>query len=66
MAELSAADKRVLLGANYKEPEVTAESLAQGNAAKRASLRKVGIGIAVFAGIITLAILFGSQGILTR
>jgi hypothetical protein len=66
MAELSAADKRVLLGANYKEPEVTAESLARENAAKRASLRKVGIGIAVFAGIITLAILFGSQGILTR
>jgi hypothetical protein len=66
MAELSAADKKVLLGANYKEPVVTAESLAQENAVRRASMRKIGIGIAVFAGIIILAILFGSQGIMTR
>jgi hypothetical protein len=57
MAELSAADKRVL---NYKEPVVTAASLAEEKGRK---WRNLSIGIAVLAGLILLALLFGSQGI---
>jgi hypothetical protein len=63
MAELSAADRRVLLGADYKEPEVTEASRAAEKAARRASMRNTVIGIGVFAAIILLAVLFGSQGI---
>jgi hypothetical protein len=60
MAELSAADKRVLLGANYKEPEVTAASLAEQKAARLASLRNTAIGIAVVAIVILIAIFYRS------
>jgi hypothetical protein len=57
MAELSAADKRVL---NYKEPVVTAASLAEDKGRKQRNLL---IGIVVLAALIFLAVLFGSQGV---
>jgi hypothetical protein len=57
MAELSAADKRVL---NYKEPVVTAASLAKDKGRKQRNLL---IGIVVLAAVIFLAVLFGSQGV---
>jgi hypothetical protein len=57
MAELSAADKRVL---NYKEPVVSAASLAEERGRKR---RNLFIGFGVLAALIVLAVLFGSQGI---
>jgi hypothetical protein len=63
MAELSAADKKVLFPAGYKEPEVTAASRAEAKATSRASMRKVAIGVTIFGFIILLAVLFGSQGI---
>ena len=58
MAELSDADKRVLLGADYKDREVK-ETSAEQRAAKRASMRNIAIGITVLAAILLLAILFG-------
>ena len=60
MAELSASDKRILLGPDYKEPEVSAATVADENRRKR---RNVAIGIFVFAAVVGLAVLFGSQGI---
>jgi hypothetical protein len=57
MAELSAADKKVL---NYKEPVVTAASLAADKGRKR---RNLFIGIVVLTALVFLAVLFGSQGI---
>jgi hypothetical protein len=60
MAELSAADKRVL---NYKEPVVTAASLAEERWRKQRNLL---IGVVALAAVISLAVLFGSQGIISR
>jgi hypothetical protein len=59
MAELSASDKRILLGPDYKEPEVSAAAVAE-NRRKR---RNLAIGMIVFAAVVGLAILYGSQGI---
>lgn len=60
MAELSASDKRILLGPDYKEPEVSASTMADENRRKR---RNLAIGMIVFAAVVGLAILYGSQGI---
>jgi hypothetical protein len=60
LAELSASDKRILFGPDYKEPEVTAASLAEEKGRKR---RNLAIGIIVLAAVIVLAVLYGSQGI---
>jgi hypothetical protein len=57
MAELSDADKRVLLGADYKDREVK-ETPAERRV-KRASMRNAAIGIAVLAAVILLAVLYG-------
>jgi hypothetical protein len=61
MAELSAADKRAILGPNYKEPEVTAASRAEQKAATFASRRNVAIGVLVLAVIILIAVFYGSS-----
>ena len=63
MAELSLADRKAILGANYQEPEVTAATLAESNSAKRDSRRNIAIGIAVLAAVILIAVFYGSQGI---
>ena len=54
MAELSASDKRILFGPDYKEPEVTAASLAEEKRRKR---RNLAIGIIVLAAVVVLAVL---------
>jgi hypothetical protein len=59
MAELSAADRRAILGPDYKPPEVTEESLAGQKADRRASIRNTAIALAVVAIIILLAIVYG-------
>jgi hypothetical protein len=60
MAELSASDKRVLLGPDYKEPEVSAATVADQS---RRKWRNLAIGLITLAAVVVLAVLFGSQGI---
>ena len=55
MAELSAADRKSILGPDYREPEVTEESVAAGKAAKWASTRNAIIGLVV--GVLLVAVL---------
>ena len=59
MAELNEADKRAIFGADYKTPEVTEASRAEGKAARRISMRNTAIGIGVVAIIILLVIYLG-------
>lgn len=58
MAELSDADKKVLLGAGYKAPVVTQASRDKERAEKLKSLRNVAIGIAVLVAIVFVASFF--------
>ena len=60
MAELSASDKRVLFGPDYREPEVTAATLAEEKRRKR---RNLALGIIVLAAVVVIAVLYGSEGI---
>ena len=61
MAELSASDKRVLFGPDYKEPKVTAATRANAERGKR---RNLTIGLVIVAAVLVLAVIYGSQGIL--
>lgn len=61
MADLSASDKRAILGPNYKEPELTEQDRADLKAAKFQSRRNLVIGTAVLAVIVLLAVFFGSS-----
>ena len=58
MAELSDADKRVMLGAGYKDREVK-EAPAEQKATKRASMRNTAIGIAILAAVLLLLVWYG-------
>lgn len=60
MAELSASDKRVLFGLDYREPEVTAATLAEEKHRKR---RNLALAIIVLAAVVVIAVLYGSEGI---
>jgi hypothetical protein len=59
MAELSDADKRGILGPDYRAPEVTPDSLAADAAARRATWRNTAIVVAVLAALVAAAVLFG-------
>jgi hypothetical protein len=59
MAELREADKRAILGENYRAPVATEETRAAEAAARRTSIRNVAVGIAVLALMVALAVFLG-------
>jgi hypothetical protein len=60
MAELSAADRKSILGADYREAEVTEASLAAGKAAKWVSARNTVIGLVLAALLVAVLVFFRS------
>ena len=60
MAQLSAADRKSILGPGYLEPEVTEASSATAKAAKWASTRSTMIGLLIGVMLVAALIFFRS------